>query len=261
MRRDFLDTAAGTEALPRREVLGISVASLSREAATLLLEQKILEGIPARVAFANANLVNMACEDEALRERLANFLVLNDGVGLNIASRYLHGEPFPDNLNGTDFIPFFLDNCGSPLRIFLLGGRPEVAANAAAIVARRWPRHSVAGHQHGYFASDEGDRVFERIRAASPDVVLVAMGNGPQERWVERLVPHAAMSAFGVGALFDFLTGEVARAPAWMRGIGLEWGFRLVQEPRRLFRRYLVGNPKFILRVLLARHRNRYANL
>jgi exopolysaccharide biosynthesis WecB/TagA/CpsF family protein len=80
--------------------------------------------------------------------------------------------------------------------------------------------------------------------------LLVAMGNGLQERWIERLVPEASLSAWGIGALFDFLAGEFKRAPQWMRYLGIEWVYRLMLEPRRLWRRYILGNPLFVWRVL-----------
>jgi exopolysaccharide biosynthesis WecB/TagA/CpsF family protein len=80
------------------------------------------------------------------------------------------------------------------------------------------------------------------------------MGNGLQERWVERLVPEVTLSAWGVGAFFDFLAGEVQRAPLWMRRLNIEWVYRLMQEPGRMWRRYLIGNPKFVLRVLRQRY-------
>jgi exopolysaccharide biosynthesis WecB/TagA/CpsF family protein len=111
----------------------------------------------------------------------------------------------------------------------------------------------VAGHHHGFISAGGESAIVDLIREARADVVLVAMGNGLQERWIGRLVPDAACSAYGVGALFDFLSGEAVRAPNWMRRVGMEWIFRLGREPRRLWRRYLLGNLKFLMRVLLAR--------
>jgi alpha-1,3-mannosyltransferase len=125
-----------------------------------------------------------------------------------------------------------------------------VVARAAEFFTQRWPRHSIVGYQHGYFFKTEEGEIFDDIKAAMPNLVLVAMGNGLQERWVEKLVPEATLSAWGVGALFDFLCGEVRRAPAWMRWLGIEWVYRLQQEPGRMWRRYLLGNPKFVFRVL-----------
>ena len=177
-------------------------------------------------------------------------MLLNDGSGINLASKLIFRQSFPDNLNGTDFTPYFLDHCATPLRIFLFGARPAVAARAANYFVRRWPQHRIVGYHHGYFSSTEEAQILSTIKAAKPSLVLVAMGNGLQERWVEKLVPDVALSAWGIGALFDFLCGEVHRAPSWMRSLGIEWAYRLLQEPGRMWRRYLIGNPKFVVRVL-----------
>ncbi|OGC91566.1 MAG: hypothetical protein A2W25_03650 [candidate division Zixibacteria bacterium RBG_16_53_22] len=240
-----------------RRIFGLDIAVLTHDAAVDLLERRICARTPVRLAFVNANLANMAYEEVQLHGILRHFLLLNDGVGLNIASRLLYGKPFPGNLNGTDFAPYFLDRCSTPLSIFLLGARPAVIARAAEIIARRWPQHKVVGYQDGFFSKSDEGRVIEMIRESKPHLLLVAMGNGLQERWVERLVPETTLSAWGVGALFDFLAGEVQRAPLWMRRLNIEWVYRLMVEPKRMWQRYILGNPKFVLRVLRERHRNR----
>ncbi len=236
--------------IENREILGLEVAVLTRKDASALLETRICEKVPVRLAFLNANLANAAYENAGLRNMLGGFLLLNDGSGVNLASKILFRQPFPDNLNGTDFTPYFLDHCRTPLRIFLLGASPAVTSRAADYFTQRWPQHSTIGYQHGFFSKMEEAKIIDKIRAAKPDLVLVAMGNGLQESWVAKLVPEVTLSAWGVGALFDFLCGEVNRAPSWMRWLGIEWVYRLLQEPKRMWRRYLLGNPKFVLRVL-----------
>jgi exopolysaccharide biosynthesis WecB/TagA/CpsF family protein len=233
-----------------REIFGLNVAVLERKQALELLEAGICERIPVRLAFLNANLANITYENDKIRSILKGFLLLNDGSGINLASKLLYHQSFPDNLNGTDFTPYFLDNCSTPLRIFLLGASPAVAARVAELFTKRWPQHSLVGYQHGFFSKEAEASVINKIKTARPSLVLVAMGNGLQEKWVNRLVPEAALSAWGVGALFDFLCGEVNRAPSWMSRLGIEWTFRLWQEPGRMWRRYLLGNPKFVIRVL-----------
>jgi exopolysaccharide biosynthesis WecB/TagA/CpsF family protein len=239
--------------IENRKIFGLDVAALSRESAVALLESRICEKTPVRLAFINANLANAAYEDDKIRNLLDSFLLINDGSGVNLASRLLYNKTFPDNLNGTDFTPFFIDNCRTPLRIFLLGANPSVSVRAAEYFTRRWPQHIMVGAQHGYFPKADEELVFEKIQAAKPTLVLIAMGNGLQEYWVKKLVPEAALSAWGIGALFDFLCGEVKRAPAWMSQMGIEWMYRLAQEPGRMWRRYVLGNPKFIARVLRKR--------
>jgi exopolysaccharide biosynthesis WecB/TagA/CpsF family protein len=249
LKIDMHDDSASLT-IDRREFFGLDVAVLTRKDALELLETLLAKKVSVRLAFLNANLANAAYEDGKIRNMLRGFLLLNDGSGINLASRLLYRQPFPDNLNGTDFTPYFLDHCSTPLRIFLLGANPAVVARAADFFTRRWPQHSMVGYQHGYFSKTEEGRIVDDIKAARPNLVLVAMGNGLQERWVEKLVPEVTLSAWGVGALFDFLCGEVRRAPAWMRWLGIEWVYRLQQEPGRMWRRYLLGNPKFVFRVL-----------
>lgn len=232
------------------EFFGLDVAVLTQHGAVTLLEDKIKGKFPSRVAFLNANLANVAYEDATVRDMLQHFLLLNDGSGINLANRVMYGQPFPENLNGTDFTPYFLDHCKHPLRIFLLGAAPAVLKRTVRYFDRRWPKHRIVGFQHGFFPEKDEEKVFLKIKESNPSLVLVAMGNGLQEHWVEKLVPDVALSAWGVGALFDFLCGEVTRAPAWMRGLGIEWTYRLLQEPGRMWRRYLMGNPKFVMRVL-----------
>jgi len=237
-------------AIGYRKIFGLDVAVMTRKEAAALLEANAREGISVRLAFLNTNLANITYEDKDLRKILHGFVLLNDGSGINLASRLLYRQPFPDNLNGTDFTPYFLDHCGIPLRIFLLGASPTVVARVATIFSVRWPQHLMVGYQHGFFSKAKEGEVVDKIRIARPNLVLVAMGNGLQERLVEKLVPEVTLSAWGVGALFDFLCGDVRRAPSWMRLFGIEWLYRLLQEPVRMWRRYLLGNPKFIFRVL-----------
>lgn len=233
-----------------RGVFGLDIAVLTRENALNLLESRLKLRLPVRLAFINANLANIAYEYAQMRNLLSRFILFNDGSGINLASKLLYRQAFPDNLNGTDFTPYFLDHCQTPLRIFLLGASPDVSARCANFFSMRWPQHELVGYQHGYFSKEEEDGIIETVRAANPNLVLVAMGNGLQESWIERLVPDVALSAWGVGALFDFFSNEVRRAPYWMRALGIEWVYRLWQEPGRMWRRYVVGNPKFVLRVL-----------
>jgi exopolysaccharide biosynthesis WecB/TagA/CpsF family protein len=236
--------------LRTHELFGLDVAVLTRKDAVSLLETRIRDNISVRLAFLNVNLANTAYEDIRFRNELRGFLMLNDGSGINLASRILYRQSFPENLNGTDFTPYFFDHCNTPLRVFLLGASPAVVKRAADYFTHRWPQHSTVGYQHGFFSKTEEEQIMDKIRAARPNLVLVAMGNGLQEHWVEKLVPEVTISAWGVGALFDFLSGEVRRAPSWMRSLGIEWVYRLLQEPKRLWDRYLLGNPKFVVRVL-----------
>lgn len=234
----------------KRDIGGIGVAVVDREAAIAELRQAVVEGGHVKLAFCNANLVNVAHGDAALQRSLSTFLVLADGIGVDLGSTLLYGTPFPANLNGTDFFPAFFEAEARPLKVGLLGGRPGVAGRAAERLNRRYPQHRFTVVSHGYFAPEEEERLLAGLAADRPDLLLVAMGNPAQERFVAAKlnVRHCAIAA-GVGALFDFFAGEVPRAPAAIRKARLEWLYRLWLEPRRLWRRYVLGNPAFLMRM------------
>jgi alpha-1,3-mannosyltransferase len=237
--------------LRARRILGVSVRVWTRSEVVQQLDQHFQHRSHTVVAFANANCLNVAHIDPRVRSALGAAVVLNDGIGLDIASKLLFGTQFPDNLNGTDFTPHYLQKTHHHFRLYLLGGRPGVANRAAKVFAQMCPRHQVVGCRDGYFPRSEDALVARAISASGADVLLVAMGNPDQELWLQdNLAATGCRLGFAVGALFDFVTGEAHRAPLWVRTARLEWAYRLAREPRRLWRRYVVGNPIFVLRVL-----------
>jgi alpha-1,3-mannosyltransferase len=202
------------------------------------------------VAFANAHTLNRTAIDPKVHSILDRAVVFNDGVGVDIASRLLFGRAFPANLNGTDFMPHYLQHTKNRYRIFMVGAKPGVAEQAAVRLAERAPGHEIVGVNDGYVRPDETEALINRIRQSRADILLVAMGNPEQERWLStHLAATGCRLGFGVGGLFDFLAETVPRAPAWVQAARLEWIFRLLQEPHRLWRRYLVEMPIFLTRI------------
>jgi alpha-1,3-mannosyltransferase len=187
------------------------------------------------VAFANTHLLYCAMQDEELARRLREFEVFNDGLGADILLQISEGRRFPDNLNGTDLVPEVLGACPAGARVFLLGGRPHVVAAAAEIIRQRWPHVSVCGARDGY---GDLNAAMDEVSAAEPDLVLAALGNPLQEHFIVGCRERRRAVYIGVGALFDFMAGEVQRAPPLMRRLRLEWLFRLMLEPARMWRRY-----------------------
>lgn len=239
---------------PRRDIIGVAVAALTHDQALALIERAFDQKRHLRLAYCNAHLANVAANDPALRAALAGFLTLPDGIGVDIASQLLHGAHFPANLNGTDFTPALLAARREPLRVMLLGGKPGVAERAAARLQAEYPQHDFQVLGHGYFSPDEEPALLARLEQAQPDLLLVAFGNPRQERWIaEKLNGRHCSVAAGIGAFFDFLAGDVTRAPPFIRRLRMEWLYRLWLEPGRLWRRYLVGNPIFLMRVLRQR--------
>jgi beta-1,4-glucosyltransferase len=233
----------------------IRVLRASREeTARLALSALQGEGAPLAMAFCNSHTAEIALRDSAFAAVLERFVVVNDGIGLEIAGRLLEGRGFPENLNGTDFTPFLFGRLTRPTRVYLLGAAPGVAEEAAARFAATFRNLVVAGVRDGYFDPADEPRIVEEIAAARPDILLVAFGNPKQELFIARNFDRLnARVMLGVGALFDFTAGRVVRAPDWVRKARLEWAFRLAQEPSRLMRRYTVEAGGFLLAVLRMR--------
>ena len=249
--------------IPATTVLGVGVAVLDVDSALAEVRRLLGGQQPAVLAYANAHTLNVASRNqEFLRVLCDADLVLNDGSGLALAAR-LRGQTFPANLNGTDFTPKVLlaaVDCGAS--VFLLGGAPGIAEAAAERLRADIPGLTVAGCAHGYFEAAELPALLAAIRASNARLLLVGMGNPEQELWLdEHLAGTGCVLGVAVGAFLDFAAQRVPRAPLWMRTAGIEWVYRLAKEPRRLFGRYVAGNPLFLQRVvreqLVERVRNR----
>lgn len=235
----------------QRPIFGIPVSVATRRAAIAELDSSADAGKTTRVAFLNAHGANIARKDKHYFSCLRKCTVLNDGVGLDIASMWLYGSRFPENLNGTDFTINYLTRTRRSYRIFLLGARRRVVIQAAVRLAARVGRHRIVGYHDGYFDTDTFAGLAAEIRRSGADLLLVALGNPKQELLIaEHLEETGCKVAFGVGALFDFVSGTIPRAPLWLRKCRMEWLFRLMLEPRRLWKRYIVGNMLFLAGVL-----------
>lgn len=236
--------------IPQKMIVGVSVASLRWDDAIAVLQDRIARKHFTRVGFLNAHISNIACSDANLMLALKDFLVLPDGVGVDVAAKVLYAEPFPANLNGTDFVPALLAATAQPLTVGLIGARRENLEKAAAALSVRTPQHNIVALSDGYFSPLDEPAVLSRTAALKPDILLVALGAPKQELFIANKISaeHATLP-FAVGALFDFLSDAVPRAPAWIRKLRLEWLFRLMIEPGRLWRRYVLGNPVFLFHV------------
>jgi N-acetylglucosaminyldiphosphoundecaprenol N-acetyl-beta-D-mannosaminyltransferase len=211
-------------------------------------------GETRRVMYVNAHVVNQSRVTPGLSAALRRAdLVYCDGYGVRLAARALHTE-VPYRMTGADWIWTLAALCdASGQSLYLLGSEPPIAREAAARLRRWYPQLQVAGAHHGFFAIDSphNERVLEDIREHAPQIVLVGMGSPKQELWVDRYADQLGGAVvWTVGALFDYVSGHIPRAPHWLADNGLEWIFRLAIEPRRMWRRYLIGNPVFLSRVL-----------
>jgi N-acetylglucosaminyldiphosphoundecaprenol N-acetyl-beta-D-mannosaminyltransferase len=216
-----------------------------------------------RVAYVNAHVLNESFSNDALRAALRRSdLVYCDGYGVRLAARTI-GLQVPHRMTGADWIWGVASLCEATGRsVYLLGSNPGASREAAACLKRWYPRLEVLGTHHGYFqiGTPHSERVVEHIAEQKPDVLLVGMGTPLQELWVDHYFDRLdANVVWTVGALFDYVSGRVPRAPHWLADHGFEWVFRLAIEPRRMWRRYLLGNPVFLWRVWNERYSRRYA--
>lgn len=203
--------------------------------------------------FVNVNSVNLTVDRPALTVSLNNAdRCFADGSGLRLAAKTL-GINIRDNVNGTDMLPHLCKAAQvSGNSIYLLGAKPGVAVATAKNLRKQYPTLRIAGAEHGYFDRTEDTNVVERINQANADILLLAMGSPVQEKWLQDNAPKlACRSALAVGGLFDFYSGQISRAPLWMRELGMEWIWRLIQEPKSKFNRYVIGNPLFLIRTFV----------
>ena len=228
---------------------GLFAADLARQRPRL--------STPALMTSVNAQAVLIAEESKRFAEILnGSALSIADGMSIVIASRLL-GTPLHERVAGVDLVEELCKLCAlEGLSVYFVGGRPGAASLTAEILVRRYPGLNVAGIDcppYGFeIVSNENEKVLQRIRTAAPDLLFVALGTPKQEYWTAHNLSELKVAvAIPVGAAFEMIAGLVPRAPRWLQSIGMEWLFRLVLEPRRLWRRYLIGNPRFIR--LLAR--------
>lgn len=247
--------------IPEVTLLGVRIHALTVADLHQFFTTTIMSRQRARVLNVNAHCLNLAAEQPWLREFLNQAeIVFCDGVGVMLGAR-LVGRHIPERITYADWMWQLASFAAQrEYSLFFLGAQPGVAQAAADRLLAQHPDLKICGVQHGYFerARDHAENraVIERINQARPDILVVGMGMPLQERWLcENWDCLEANIGLTGGAVFDYLSGDLQRAPRWMTDNGLEWLGRLLIEPSRLWRRYLVGNPLFLMRVLRDRLR------
>ncbi len=255
------DLAAATRFVdvPTVNVLGVRIHAVTVDDLLRLCGDTIDSDQRALVLHVNVHGMNLAYTRPWLVDILNEAdLVYCDGEGI-VKGAQLLGQHLPGRLTLADWLWTLAEFAAQRgYSLFLLGAREGVAAKAAERLCDRFANLHIAGTHHGYFdktpGSAENQAVLELIRQRQPDIVIVGFGMPIQEQWLHDNWPHLDTHiAISAGAIFDFASGELKRAPAWMNDHGLEWLGRLLVEPGRLWRRYLVGNPLFLGRVLRRR--------
>jgi len=224
-------------------LLGVAFGNVTFTETLIRIEEMITSHQPHYVCTANVDFLVQARRDAELRRILNEaHLLLCDGLPLVWASRWL-GSPLPERVAGSDLVPQLIRLAAKKNhRLFFLGATPEANEQAVANVRAQFPDVAIAGHYSPPFRplpEMDHEEIAGRIRAVQPDILLVAFGCPKAEKWMAANYRALGVPVMiGVGGTIDFLAGRMKRAPLWMQRAGLEWIFRLSQEPRRLFRRY-----------------------
>lgn len=250
-----IDMTDRKESRSKVKFFNLSIDVLNSQGFFRELQQCLSKDHNVSINFLNAHCFNTAQKNDKYKNALERCtFLLNDGVGVNIAGKLI-GVRFKENMNGTDLIPqmirFFASN---KMTLFCFGAKKEVIEKAVANIEADYPGLSVVGYSDGYV--EDPATIVDQINLSQADAVILGLGVPRQELWVEN---HGArLNSVRVlvsgGAIFDFISGNVVRAPLFIRRIKLEWLFRLVQEPGRLFSRYVIGNFLFFYYVVTRRN-------
>ena len=237
-------------------ILGIEIDNIFKTEALQVIEKLVKNNKPSLIVTPNVDVLMNLQRDEEYREIYKKAsLVLTDGVPLLWASRFL-GTPIKEKISGSDI---FDDICKlgaeKGYKLFFMGGREGAASHAAEIMRSKYPKIKIVGIDSPPvgFENDknEMDRIKKLIKKTKPDILFLGLGSPKQEKWYNRYSVELGIPVtMGIGITFEYTSGMVKRAPVWMQKIGLEWFFRLMMEPKRLWRRYLINDSGFFWLVL-----------
>jgi N-acetylglucosaminyldiphosphoundecaprenol N-acetyl-beta-D-mannosaminyltransferase len=230
--------------------------------AVATLEEFIQYGGPHHVAVINANKLWLMEKDARIKRILQEAALVVPEKTVVIGGRIL-GTDVLHHVGGIMLLKAFLPRAQEKgYRLFFLGAKPEIVKQMVETLTRTYPGLQIAGWEHGYWRDSEAGEVEQKILQAKPDIVFVAMGTPKQELWITEHLPRIGVPVcMGVGGSFDVIAGLKKDAPPWVRAIAMEWLYRLMQDPRNLWKRYLITIPWFLRRVLGERFKKSFARL
>lgn len=232
--------------IPVVHILGIDVFKMGMEEVLDLCEERIAQRKPLLVGVVNvAKLVNSRKNAQLKKSVEDADVVLADGLGVVWLSKLI-GDPLPERVAGIDIMSGLLGRAGENYRVYFLGARKEVVQKVVEYAKERYPGLRIAGFRDGYFDEKDANTVAEGIRQSHADILFVAMTSPKKENFLSKWREHMDVPiCHGVGGSFDVVAGVVKRAPLWMQRLGLEWFYRVLQEPGRMWKRYFVTNSIF----------------
>lgn len=238
------------------DLFSVNITNCMMQQAIDSIVQHAKQRKPANFAFVNADCLNKVWSQSWYQAVLGKMqAVYADGIGIKLAAK-MSGVKIADNVNGTDLFPILCQQAADQgLKVFFLGAQDEVVTTCAENMKKRFPALKVAGTQHGYFKIEDSAQIINQINESAADIVVIAFGAPLQEFWMHHFRNDIKSPVcIGVGGCFDFYSGRISRAPEWLRKINLEWVWRLIQEPQRMWQRYIIGNPLFLYRAWKLAH-------
>ena len=236
----------------RMQILGITIDPLTMKETVDAVEQYVLKNHPLHLMGVNADKINQCYEDEKIKKIVNESGIINaDGASVVLASKFL-GSPVPERVAGIDLMQNLLELSNKKgYSVYFFGAKEEILQDMLKVFKQRYPNLNVVGYRNGYFSPEDEKKIQEDIKERKPDFVFVGITSPKKEYIIQSFMDNGINTVFmGVGGSFDVLSGHINRAPLWMQKLNLEWLFRVVNEPKRLFKRYFVGNVTFIKRVL-----------
>lgn len=244
------------------DFLGITIDNVTWDETCVQISQLVENREPSYVVTPNVDhIMRLQHNKDFLKIYQNASLVLADGMPLLWGSRFL-GQPIIEKISGSDLVPRLACLAAEKgYKLFFLGGREGAAMQAADVLTKKYPKLNIVGCYSPPFGFekniDENKKISNLIKKASPDILFVGLGSPKQENWINNNYKEINVPvSIGIGVTFEFIAGLVKRAPIWMQRCGLEWFWRLMMEPRRLWRRYLVDDMQFFFLIIKEKFSN-----
>lgn len=232
----------------RYKILNTYVNAVSMDETVHQVEEIVRKGVPTQHVVINASKVNLMEQDENLQEIVNACPLINaDGASIVWAAKKL-GVPLKERVTGIDlFLNLVKLASEKGYKIYLFGAKEEVVSKVKKIFEQQYPGIQIVGYRNGYFTEADEPEIVKNMAESGADMMFVAFSSPKKEYWVNKYLKELNIPfVMGVGGSFDVVAGITDRAPEWMQNHGLEWFYRFIQEPRRMWKRYIIGNAKFV---------------
>lgn len=241
----------------RIEILNTQIDVLTNEETISLVEKYVINKEPLHLMGVNADKINSLKYNSKLNEIVNNCGIINaDGASVVLASKYLN-KPLPERVAGIDLMQNLVKlSANKGYSVYLLGAKQEVVEKTSEVLKEKYPKLKIVGILNGYFKEKDWQTISNELKILKPDFCFVGITSPLKEYLIQYLQQDGNDCVFmGVGGSFDVISGNIPRAPLWMQKCNLEWLFRVIQEPKRLFKRYFVGNFIFIKSIIAEKYK------